>query len=300
MNDSISRTAFRAFLYGAGCVLLAISVYYLLEAAAMRGSVPILFVMVSALTSVGLLLVVYAEHQAREEDKKEYRRISRVAHQLEMPLTALKNDMEDLFAQAASLPPDIRLKLKYMDTKTKTLLSNIRDVFIMLQAQEGTLSTEKRIYDACALVSEVVVAQRPFAKARNTTIVEQSHCEDAPIRVDRRLFVTALTHVIHNAVVYTVTPGLVNVYITKSSDTVRIIIQDRGIGVQKKDRTVMWQPFARGTDASRYFPEGLGVGLTVSRQIIREFGGNLTYVPRSKRAGSEFIIQVPLAQVKKG
>ena len=279
-------------------MLLLFDLLYFFKAILTTNFIPIVPIIAGVLTSGGLLLIVYAEQRAREEDKRDHRRISRVAHQLESPLRALQDDLDALVKKADGLPSDDRLKLKRMETKTRILLENIRDVFLMLQASEVPLSQELRLYNICTLVDDAVSQQKKLAKARNVELITKPDCTNATAYVDRHLFLIAMTHVLENAIVYTLTPGMVNVTVMKDTKVVRIVVQDRGIGMATKDYTTIWQPFARGEQAEKYDPDGIGVGLTLSRYIIREFGGKLDFHPRQAGMGTEFEITLPLNKTK--
>lgn len=295
MLNSRAKNAFRAFLYGGGAVLLLINLFFLLRAAFTVSYVPIVPIIAGIFTAGGLLFVVFAEHQAREEDKRDHRRISRVAHQLETPLHALTEDFQCLLEQANTLPAETRFKVKHMETKTQTVLDNIRDVFLMLQLQEGPVVQEQRTYDLCVLVKEVADYTRPLAAAQNVELTTTAKCTTAPVKIDRRLFAIALQHLLDNARTYTLKPGLVNIALLREAKKVRVVVQDRGVGIPAAERTAMWQPFARNERADQFDPNGIGVGLTLSRLIIQSFGGQLVYHPRPSAAGSQFEIVLPLA-----
>ncbi len=283
-------------MYGAAAMLLVLDLIFFFRALLVTNFIPLIPITAGILTSAGLLLIVYAEQRARAEDKRDHRRISRVAHQLESPLHALQDDLESLIGSATRLPADERLKLKRMETKTKVLLENVRDVFLMLQASEQPLTQELRLYNICTLVESAVAEQQGLAKARNVELLTQPQCTDASAYVDRKLFLIALNHVIENAIVYTLTPGLVNVTVLKEGSKLRIVVQDRGVSIAPADERVIWQPFARGESAGQYDPDGIGVGLTLSRFILKECGGSLEFHQRAAGMGTEFEITLPLAK----
>lgn len=291
-----SHAALRSFLYGGGAILLSFDLFFLLKALLTDNFIPIVPIIAGIFTAGGLLFVVYAEHQARERDKREHRRISRVAHQLESPLQGLELDLEQLMADAHKLPAESRLKLKHMETKTQVLLENIRDIFLLLQAQQHPVSREERTYNVCTLVSEVIARHEKMAAARNVELLHKLHCENAPVRLDRRLFEIVLGHLIENAITYTLTPGLVNVVVIKGKRRVRLIVQDRGIGLNASDQLRLFRPFVRGKRAAEFDPDGIGVGLALSRLLVREFGAVLRCRNRAASAGSEFEIIIPLVR----
>ena len=145
----------RAVLYGGGATLLLLDLYFLIEAALTRNYVPLVPVMAGIFTAGGLLLIVYAEQRAREDDKIAHHRIARVSHQLTAPLQLLQEDLSNLLVNSDNLPSDQRLRVKQMATRSKVVLDNIRDVFLTLQAQEGKISQAIEAQDICPLVDQL-------------------------------------------------------------------------------------------------------------------------------------------------
>lgn len=291
-----SQTIWRAFLYGGGSMLLLFNAFFLVSAVVRGNFVPVFPILVGILTAAGLLLIVYAEHRSRQEDKADHRRISRVATQLESPLRSLQEDLAALTSNAEGLPATARSHLRRMETKSRVILENIRDVFLTLQAGEGNLGGEPRVFDLCTLVQEAVRRVMPQANARNVALDAKKYCEDAAVRVDKRLFLIALVHLIENGVLYTLKPGRVNVSVTRGAKVARVLVEDRGMGIIPEDAPVIFQPFARGVAAHQCDPDGIGVGLTLARRIIEEFGGTLAWRNRVNAPGTEFEITLPLAR----
>lgn len=277
-------------------MLLLFNIFFMASAVLHGNFVPLLPILAGILTAAGLLLIISIEHHARLEDRRDHRRISRVSGQLENPLRSLEEDIAAVAGSAGSLPGEARLVLKRMETKSKVVLENIRDLFLMLQAEEGRLAHDIRTHDACTLVQEAIRRSRPLASARNVELDAKNYCQDAAIRVDKRLFLIALTHLIENGILYTLKPGKVNISVTRGTKSARIIVEDRGVGIKAEDAPVIFQPFARGHAAAQFDPDGIGVGLTLSRLIIRQFGGELHWRSREGRLGSEFEITLPLVR----
>lgn len=296
MKTSSPHTILHSFLYGGACALLAIDLYFLVIAVFHGVLAPVVPLFAGICITGGLLFIVYAEGKARGDDRREHRRLSRVASQLEQPIQSLEDDIEYLVRNADTLPAEIRLKLKRMNTKTRVVLENVRDIFLMLRAQGGKVSQETKVYNVCSLVQESVARVQALASARNVEIIQKTYCEDAPVRLDRNLFLIALTHILENGILYTLKPGLVNIVVMRGKTFVRIIVQDRGIGVKEEDVHAIFDPFVRGQHANQYDQDGIGVGLTLSRLLIHEFNGKLTWKQRSESSGLEFEIKLPLVR----
>lgn len=289
-----SQSIIRAILYGGASTLLLLDIFFLIKAALQDQFVSIVPIIAGVFITAGLIFIIYAERKNRLQDKEEHRRLSRVAHQLENPLQILEEDLSYLSSNSSRLPAEEKLKLKRMNTKAKVLLENVRDVFLMLEAQSGQLRIKEGAYDLCTLLREALEKIKPLASARNVEVVLKAHCDTAVVKVDRHLFLIAVTHLLENAITYTLTPGLVNVAIIKGNKSVRIVIQDRGVGIRLQDTETIFLPFARGEKADQFDPDGIGVGLTLARLIATHLGGKLRWEQREHTAGTQFEMTFPL------
>ena len=285
---------FRAILYGGGSALLILDTFFLVEAMFTRNFVPIVPILAGIFTALGLLFIVYAEQRARLDDRKAHRRIARVSHQLITPLKVLQDDLTEILGNATKLPSKQRLQLKRMSTKSSIVLENIRDVFLSLQAQEGKISKDIQSQDICQLLEEASKRVEALASARNTDIRFKKHCPKALVRVDKRLFLVAIIHILENAIHYSLTPGKISLDVVKGKKFIRIIVEDRGIGIKKTEADIVFKPFARGEDAAKYDPDGVGIGLALSKLIIKEFKGTLFWKKKTPGTGTHFEIRLPL------
>ena len=284
----------RAVLYGGGTALLLLDLYFLATATFTRNFVPLVPVLAGIFTAGGLLFIVYGEQRAHEDDKKAHWRIARVSHQLTAPLQLLQEDLSGILANAGTLPSDQRLKIKNMATRSKVVLENIRDVFLTLQAQEGRISQTIEAQDICQLMDQARQLVAPLASAHNVQLQYKAFCPSALARVDKKLFLIAITHVLENAIYYSRTPGEVKVHIVRGKKDVRLIIQDRGIGISPLENEVVFTPWARGENAAQYDPDGIGIGLALARLILKEFKGTIHWTKKSPGLGTIFTIRLPL------
>jgi two-component system sensor histidine kinase SenX3 len=284
----------RAVLYGGGSALLLLDIFFLVRSIIGGSFIPLLPIIAGIFTTAGLLAIFYAEQRAREEDRRDHTRIARVAHQLTTPLKSLQDHIEGLQTNAAALPADVRLQIKQMGTRAAVVLENVRDLFLTLQAQQGKIAQDVRVYDLCAIVKEACERAQPLASAHNVEVTFSPKCLKAPVRIDRRLMLIALAHVLENAIFYTLTPGFVTVTVLRGKKHARVVVQDRGIGINADDATIVTRPFARGERAEQYDADGIGLGLALTQLIMREFDGRLTWQSDASRAGSEFSLSLPL------
>jgi signal transduction histidine kinase len=103
-----------------------------------------------------------------------------------------------------------------------------------------------------------------------------------------------LTNLLDNALKYTPAGGEVWVVAERRDGEAWVSVRDSGIGVPEAERERLFLPFYRAVNASAGSPDGLGLGLYISRGIVEGHGGRL-WVEAAAGGGSVFTIALPLA-----
>ena len=113
------------------------------------------------------------------------------------------------------------------------------------------------------------------------------------ISIDPRQLAQAIGNLTANAIQYTPVGGRISIEAGRSLDRVWIAVEDTGSGITPEDCARIFDPFYRGARGQR-FPQGLGLGLAIARDIARAHGGDLT-VQSEAGQGSRFTIDLPPA-----
>ena len=87
--------------------------------------------------------------------------------------------------------------------------------------------------------------------------------------------------------------GAVQVRLSADAERVRIEVSDNGPGLTAEECVVIFEKFRQGGNTMTDKPQGTGLGLPISRQIVEYFGGAL-WVESQPGAGANFIFTVPL------
>jgi signal transduction histidine kinase len=117
--------------------------------------------------------------------------------------------------------------------------------------------------------------------------------------IDANQMARALGNLLSNAVKYTPSSGAIEVQARIEPDgaepgagsTVRVTVSDTGPGIPAADQRRIFEPFERGT-GDRRFPQGVGLGLAIARDIVQAHGGVIS-LESSPGHGSCFILTFP-------
>ncbi len=185
---------------------------------------------------------------------------------------------------------------------SKNLFTFILNLFDLSNLESGDTQYFYRIYNLYELVKgfEHILAGRLEAKKQSLVIDKPS--DEIRIECDLAMFQKALEKVIDNAIKFSPEGSIVRVEISKvieqpdngTTELVKIIVNDEGIGVPEEDLEVIFEKFtqsSRSDDGSG----GKGIGLAISKSIITDHQGTIRAENRQDK-GLSIIIQVPCSQ----
>jgi signal transduction histidine kinase len=122
--------------------------------------------------------------------------------------------------------------------------------------------------------------------------------EPLPAQHDTLRIGQVLNNLLENALKYSPSGGEVIVAATRAGDEALISVRDSGIGVPADERERLFLPFYRTTNASAGSPEGLGLGLYISRGIVEGHNGRI-WVEAAPEHGSIIKVALPLTKVER-
>lgn len=239
-----------------------------------------------------------AELHARQEALNRALRLaaaaemsSAVTHELRQPIAALRNYLH----ACRHLTADDSRRQRLEETIGKALREAERADSVLRRLQDyfqaGTTHPEN--LSAGPVVSETLAAQREFAGRLGIDLRIELPRDLPRIRVDRTQFETVLLNLVGNAIDALVPPGLSRakrIVVTghDEGDSVRFRIADSGPGIPQEVAATLFEPFQTTK------PEGMGLGLTISRTLVAANGGQLRLDESSDR-GAVFSFTVRAA-----
>jgi signal transduction histidine kinase len=111
-----------------------------------------------------------------------------------------------------------------------------------------------------------------------------------PVALDRERTAQVVGNLLSNAIKYTPAPGIVAVEAQATAGEVLISVVDSGPGIAAEEQERVFEPFFR-SERERRFPQGLGLGLSIARELVAAHGGRLD-LESAPGAGSRFTIHL--------
>ncbi len=243
----------------------------------------------------GLVILVRDITRERETSRKKSEFVAHVAHELRTPLSSIRAYVEMLVDGEAA---DEKTRAEYYEiiqTSAERLGRLIDNMLNISRIEAGTVRINKEPIAVSMVVKEACDMMRPSAEEKGLRLNE--HLTPVMYRVlaDRDLLYQSILNLISNAVKYTPTGGEVSVRMSANEEarTVRIEVQDTGVGIPKEDLPRMFQKFFR-VEANKDVAKGTGLGLNLVKNIVETVhGGEITLASEAGK-GSTFGMNLPL------
>jgi len=208
------------------------------------------------------------------------------SHELRTPLTPLHLLLRQTAARVArdeKIEPEV---VSRMQRQTERLTALVNELVDLVRLEHGTLPLRLQVADIDKLVARVVQDVRAEAHGRtiNLTVPKDvvTRADVDPPRMEQ-----VVGNLVDNAIKYS--DGPIDMRVDANRGYVNIVVEDRGPGIPEKDRGAIFSRFFRVGGAETVRHAGLGLGLALSRETIRQHRGELTYTPR-EGGGSTFTI----------
>jgi signal transduction histidine kinase len=225
-----------------------------------------------------------------EESRR--RLLANLVHELGRPLGALQSALQALLSGADQDPGLRQELLEGMDAQVRRLRPLVENLADLHGQVLGTLELNRQPVALGDWLRRAVVPWRQAAHEQG--LAWQMDIPDSlpVVDIDPDRLAQVIGNLLSNAIKYT-PEGTIAVEAAVEEDSVAIVVRDTGIGISHDEQTRIFEPFYRSRRDTR-FPQGMGLGLSIARDLVVSHGGRLE-VDSTPGRGSRFTIRLPQA-----
>jgi two-component system phosphate regulon sensor histidine kinase PhoR len=253
------------------------------------------------LSVVGVALdegTVYAFRDVTHERRLEALRsqfVATISHELRTPLAALHGAALTLREHGEELGSETRDDLLDMiAVQSRRLADLVEEILVTGQLDAGSLSVVKESFDAEELVRETVAAAQVRLGDENRIDVSiPPVLPNATGDPDRTRQV--LLNLLDNAIKYSPRGGRIEIALAADSEDLRFMVRDEGLGIPLGEQERIFDKFYRLDPDQRRGIGGSGLGLYISRELVRLMDGRI-WAESEPGAGTVLTFELPLAQ----
>ena len=237
-----------------------------------------------------------ANERLQEVDRLKDDFISTVTHELRTPLTSIRALSEILYDDP-QLDGAQRTKfLGIIIKESERLTRLINQVLDLAKIESGNAEWHSSEIDLKDLVEEAAAAVQPVTIENGVALTLELPEGLPPVTADRDRLMQVVLNLISNAVKFCDKgTGRVRITVARQQDVLRVDVADNGPGIQREHQDVIFEKFRQVGDTLTEKPHGTGLGLPISRKIVKHFGGHL-WVESEPGRGAVFSFTVPIRQ----
>ena len=221
-------------------------------------------------------IVDVTEQRRLNELKSEF--VATVSHELRTPLTSVLNALDLLSTSGTEdYSKEAQRLIQIARENGQQLHALVNDILDFEKASAGRTRAAMRKRLVPALVDEALHASAATAETFGVRLRATTGDRSLTAYVDPNLFQQVISNLLSNAMKFADTGSTVDVKVEGESECLRVSVTNEGQGVPESFRGDIFKPFSQAAASSTRTRGGTGLGLTISKQIVEQTGGQIGY-----------------------
>jgi signal transduction histidine kinase len=216
-----------------------------------------------------------ANQQLRQLDLQKDEFLSQVSHELRTPMTAIRSFSEILLSPEAVTDEERNRFITIINEESQRLTRLLNEILDMSRLEAGILDMPLCAVEAGAVIDTAIDTLDGLIRKKQVRVERELNGYPVWVQANEDRMHQILINLISNSIKYNISEDPVILVRSKSKDDVlHIDISDNGGGVKREEAATIFDKFSRGHRSN--IDHGAGLGLSISRAIVRSMGGNLT------------------------
>jgi signal transduction histidine kinase len=236
-----------------------------------------------------------AIQELRLADKNKDDFLSKLAHEIRNPLAPIKFGVQALRRMTVQAESRQQRLLETIERQADAITSLVEDLMDVSQVRLGKVQLVLENVALQDVVRQAVEACSPNADGNSQEVVLDMPADSIYVQADGKRMVQVCCNLIANAVKFTGPGGRIRLSLSQSESSASLAVTDTGIGMTAETAEKAFELFEQGPALERQGSVGLGIGLSLVKQLIELHGGTVTAHSPGLGLGSTFEFRLPKA-----
>jgi signal transduction histidine kinase/CheY-like chemotaxis protein len=239
-----------------------------------------------------------AREEAEEANRLKDEFLATVSHELRTPLTSILGWSNMLLAgRLEGEAHDRALDIIHRNAQSQNqLISDLLDVSRIIS---GKLRLDLRTVELPAVIEAAVEATRPAAEAKGIRLTTALDPRSGPINGDADRLQQVVWNLLTNAIKFTDAGGEIEVSLRSVDSRVEITVRDTGMGIDPEFLPHIFDRFRQADPATNRVHGGMGLGLSIVRQLVELHGGTVRAESEGMGKGATFVVSLPFVNFRR-
>ncbi len=239
-----------------------------------------------------------AEREVNEINRKKDVFLATLAHELRNPLAPIRNSIQ-LLESLDELSPKHHQLLNIISRQTDQMVRLVDDLLDVSRISLGKVILQSADLAIDEVIQAAIESSSNMIQIRGHEINVVTKSKDLYVHGDKVRLVQIINNLLNNAAKFTPQGGLISLTVDREGDFVIIKITDNGIGLTKQNLETIFDLFVQHGRLEDRSQEGLGIGLSLVKNLTELHGGEIFVESPGIGFGSTFIVKLKLITTPK-
>ncbi|HEY9422376.1 MAG TPA: PAS domain S-box protein, partial [Thermoanaerobaculia bacterium] len=232
------------------------------------------------------------EEALREADRRKDQFLATLAHELRNPLAPISNALH-IWPLVEHDPVETGRVRDMMGRQVGQLIRLIDDLLDVSRISRGKIELRKERLDLATIIEGAIEAVRPLVDGCGHELTVVLPAEPVAIEGDVGRLMQVFGNLLNNAAKYSGRNGRIRVAAAREGNDVVVSVQDEGPGIPPEMLAAVFEMFVQVDQTLDRAHGGLGIGLTLVKNLVELHGGTVEAKSDGPGRGSEFVVRLP-------
>ena len=247
-----------------------------------------------SLLGAAVAAIIFSARRVRMLAQRQIDFVSSVSHEFRTPLAVIYSAGENLADGVAKEDAQVSRYGDLIKGEGRKLSAMVEQILDFAGARSGRRKFNFMPSEVSDIVADAVRECAPLIDEKRIEVETNISNTLPPINADRVALSQAMQNLIANSIKYGNGDRWLRIAAENGGSSVKISVEDRGIGISKNDLRQIFEPFYRAKEVVDAQIHGNGLGLSLVKQIAEAHGGRVTATSEIGK-GSRFVIEIPQA-----
>ncbi len=236
--------------------------------------------------------------ELKEADRRKDEFLATLAHELRNPLAPIRNSLQILKMPRVDAAAAERSRAM-MERQVQHLVRLVDDLLDVSRVMRGKIELRKEGVELATVVARAIETAQPLIESQEHELSVHVPTESLPLEADPVRLAQVVANLLTNAAKYTEPGGRIGLTATREGNEAVLRVWDTGIGMAPEMLPKIFDLFVQVDSTPTRSQGGLGIGLTLVKNLVEMHHGTVEAHSAGLGQGSEFVVRLPLAAAQK-
>lgn len=226
-------------------------------------------------------------------DRRKSEFLAMLAHELRNPLAPIRNAVE-ILQRSAGNEHQVRPATEMMHRQIGLMVRLVDDLLDVNRISQGKIELRRQPVELASVVHHAVEASRPLCQSREHELTVTLPPKPMYLNADPARLAQVVGNLLNNACKFTERGGRIRLDVEREGKHAVIRVQDTGIGMAADQLHRIFEMFTQVDTSLERSRDGLGIGLTLVKELVEMHGGTVEARSAGVGQGSEFVVRLPV------